>query len=70
MNTEFSTILQQAAAVAHGITNPVDLAKWTSNSVRVGACVDFNEAGAEPLKPSNTVSDGAAFPSGPTSDIR
>jgi hypothetical protein len=40
--------LQQAAKIAHGITNPVYLARWTSHSVRVGACVALHEAGAEP----------------------
>jgi hypothetical protein len=43
-----STWLQQAAKIAHGISNSDDLARWTSHSVRVGACVALHEAGAEP----------------------
>ena len=43
-----SVWLQQAAKIAYGISDLDDLARWTSHSVRVGACVALHEAGAEP----------------------
>jgi hypothetical protein len=48
-----STWLQQAAKITHGIADPNDLARWTSHSVRVGACVALHEAGADPMTIKN-----------------
>jgi hypothetical protein len=40
--------LQTAAAHAHGVTDPEELSKWTSHSIRVGACVALHGSGAAP----------------------
>ncbi len=45
--------LQQAAKITFGLSNPDDLANWTSHSVRVGACVALHEAGADPMTIKN-----------------
>lgn len=50
---DISLYLQKAAAIAHGISDASDLARWTSHSIRVGACVALHEAGAEPMTIQN-----------------
>ena len=45
---EINKVLQEAAKAAHGITDPKDLQRYTSHSIRVGACVLLHVSGKSP----------------------
>ena len=45
---EINKVLKEAAKAAHGITDPKDLQKYTSHSIRVGACVLLHVSGKSP----------------------
>jgi hypothetical protein len=47
-DNDISKVLQEAAAKTYDVSDPDALAKWTSHSIRVGACVSLHETGALP----------------------
>ena len=47
-DTEINRVLREVAKAAHEITDPKDLQKYTSHSLRVGACVLLHVSGKSP----------------------
>jgi hypothetical protein len=42
-------VLQDAAKAVYNITDPKDLGRFTSHSLRIGACVALHSAGIDPM---------------------
>lgn len=52
---DIARVLQAAALHAHGVTDPEELSRWTSHSIRVGACVALHESGASTTHIQNSL---------------